>query len=601
MIKLLLKNKGYFMKRKLATIIALTMGCVSLLSGCQNGGHTHTFDQKKQDSAYFLSESTCQVGTQYYYSCSCGKAGTNTFEIGKKRNHDYTAEVAEDKYLKESANCKFPAVYYKSCTMCGQKGYDFQTFKYGDLENCDYSQEVVKDKYLKDKATFETAAVYYKSCVCGAVGTETFTYGTALKELTETEKLSYMPTSLTVTLYDSENSVYGFTWNTEKEPLCPVIQIQKGNDLTNDCQEVAATVTKESSYDENDKLISYYIVKANVQLDGLETYTYRAYDKYADIGTAQVTLQTKDTKSTSFTFAHVSDSQTDATTKTGKDSGDYFGQTLSQIVGSNDFIVHTGDVVEYSKYEGYWKAMLNDNFSYLSAIPMMALSGNHETTYRNGLNETFKHFNYKIPSQASTLQGFFYSFVYGNTKFIMLNTNDVTSNKLKDEQYNWLVNELKNNTATWTIVGMHCPMYSIGQWGANPDRNAPSLALRNQLQGLFAQYGVDIVLQGHDHLISRTYPINATGVAQTETWETVNGVQYSIDPSGVIYVMNGPAGNQSEKPIYGTLENYMYGQKANQRSWAEFTIEGNTMKVIVKYYTGTETKTYHSWGIVKSH
>ena len=590
------------MKRKLLSLIALMMSCVSILSACETpaGGHAHNFDQKKQESTYFCSEATCLSGTQYYYSCSCGEVGTNTFEVGAKKNHDYTAQVVKEEYLLRGADCQFPAVYYKSCTMCGQKGYNSQTFKYGDLGPHNYTKEVVKDKYLKEEATLESATVYYKSCSCGATGTEPFTYGKPLSELTTEEKVPYTPTSLTVTLFDSENSVYGFTWNTQKEPLRPVIQIQKGNTLTNECQEILATVTRESTYNEKDQAVFYYIVKAEVQLESEQNYVYRAYDKNADIGTAEATIRTKDTKSTSFTFAHVSDSQTDATTKTGKDSGSYFGQTLSQIVGNNDFIVHTGDVVEYSKYEGYWKAMLNDNFSYFSKIAMMAISGNHETTYRNGTNETFKHFNYKIPSQASTSQGFFYSFVYGNTKFIMLNTNDLTGNKLKDEQYNWLTNELKNNMSTWTVVALHNPLYSVGKYGADSSRNAIALALRSQLQGIFAQYGVDVVLQGHDHAISRTYPINGKGEPQTEEWETINGVQYSIDPTGVIYVMNGPAGNQSRSPYAVDSSLYHYAQASNQRSWAEFTIEGNTMKVVVKYYTGTETKTYHSWGIVKS-
>ena len=140
-----------------------------------------------------------------------------------------------------------------------------------------------------------------------------------------------------------------------------------------------------------------------------ETYTYRAYDKYMDIGTDTTTLQTKDLTATKFTFAHVSDSQTSASDNSGNGSGTCFAQTLSMLTKKSDFIVHTGDVVEWGKYEGYWKAMLDDNFSYLSKIPMMAISGNHETTYRNGTNETFKHFNYKIPTQTSTSKGFFYS------------------------------------------------------------------------------------------------------------------------------------------------------------------------------------------------
>ena len=82
----------------------------------------------------------------------------------------------------------------------------------------------------------------------------------------------------------------------------------------------------------------------------------------------------------------------------------------------------------------------------------MAISGNHETTYQNGSYETYKHFNNKIPEQSSTQKGYFYSFVYGDVKFIMLNTNDLSSNVLKAEQYDWLVNELETNTCKYIYI-----------------------------------------------------------------------------------------------------------------------------------------------------
>ena len=586
------------MKNILSKVLAFALSLSCVFSVACDGGepeHVHVFDKTVVTEEFLKSAGNCQTQAEYYYSCECGEVGSKTF-LHDKTGHDFSAERHEEKYMKFPATCQSGAVYYKSCQTCGLS-HNFHTFTWGERGECVFNEEVASLEYLYSAATREDSAVYYKSCICGKKGTETFSYGEPLKSYTEEEKIPYTPTSLTVTLYDSKNSVYGFTWNTEKAPLYPIVQIQKGNNLTNDCQEVLATVTKGSSYDENNKAITYYIVKAEVQLESLETYTYRAYDKYVDIGTAATTVQTKDVNSTSFTFAHVSDSQTTEGTGYG---GTYFAKTLSKIVGNNDFIVHTGDIVENSKYEYEWTAMLHDNFNYLSQIPIMAISGNHETTYKNGSNETFKHFNYKLPAQASTEQGLFYSFIYGNTKFIMLNTNDLTGNKLKDEQYNWLTNELKNNTCTWTVVSLHNPLYSVGKYGADSSRNAIALALRSQLRGIFAQYGVDIVLQGHDHAISRTYPINASGVPQTERWETINGVEYSIDPNGVIYVMNGPAGNQSRAPYEIDSSLYHYAGASKACSWAEFTISGNKLTVSVKYTDGTNVNVYHTWGISKT-
>ena len=145
---------------------------------------------------------------------------------------------------------------------------------------------------------------------------------------------------------------------------------------------------------------------------------------------------------------------------------------------------------------------------------------------------------------------------------------------------------------------MHNPLYSISQWGADPSMNGVALLLRKQLQGVFAQYGVDIVLQGHDHCVSRTYPIDGQGNAQLEKWQTENGVSYSVDPNGVIYMMEGTAGGKTYNVVAVDSKLYMYAKKSKPASWAEFTFSGDTLTIVVKY--GEEEQLYETWGIKKT-
>ena len=543
-MKNMVERNGHKVKRDVR-LVAIFLLVIMLLSGC-SPRHTHQYDRQVLDEKYRVSaEVNCLERVSYYMSCSCGEVGEETFVSEEIGAHVFSKKTADLKYLKADATLDSPEEYYKSCELCG------------------------------------------------AAGTETFFKGSKLRVYTEQEKTFYAPTSLTVTLYDTENGIYGFTYNTRSKPLRPVIQIAEGDDLTG-YKEYYATAEQASSYRDDDAKYTYYIVKAEVRLEGSKTYSYRAYDKYVDVGTEVTTLKTKDLTSEKFTFAHISDSQM------SKKSGANLGKVLSKIVDRCDFVIHTGDIVESSKYESEWKAMLNENYEYLSRICMMAISGNHETTYKNGSNEIFKHFHNKMPEQ-NTEKGYFYSFVYGNAKFIMLNTNRLTGTKLTDDQYAWLVNELKSNTATWTIVAMHNPLYSAGKYGSNPDYNSISTGLRAQLQGIFAEYGVDVVLQGHDHLVSRTHPIDGNGKTTTETWETIDDVKYSVDPNGVVYVMNGPAGDQTRtKSDYAnaSLYNYIYSSKAC--SWAELEIDGNQLTVVVKYTDGTNVSEYCRWGVLKT-
>ncbi len=416
----------------------------------------------------------------------------------------------------------------------------------------------------------------------------------------------YQPTSLTVSFYDTSKSSYGFTWNTRFIPLKSVIQICEGSAFDESrCVEYEATVKSEVVNYPNQTTI--YISKAEVPLRQGMTYTYRAYDKGAKVGSNVATLNTANFSASEFTFVHVSDSQVSASgsddeIKLGAGTGSHFANTLTGIFKNKpSFLLHTGDIVEYSKYETYWENMLHVNASFLNCLPFMPISGNHETTYRSGSNEIFKHFNLKIPSQE-TKKGFYYDFDYGNVKFIMLNTNCQEDDGLEKAQHNWLVNTLKSNSKKWTIVSMHHPMYSIGKWGSNPEQNASAVRLTKQLSSLFAQYGVDLVLQGHDHTYSKTYPIKMDGTPDTNYEQRIeNSVKYAVNPQGTIYSMHGPGGSQTRSPYSGYNKSlYEIAAASKASSWAEIKVEQNRLTVKMMYYANGTENVFDSYGIIKN-
>ena len=559
------------MKKLFSLILAIIIFCS--FAGCKTDGnsqsgssgdtHTHEYALVKPQ------KSTCsENGHVIYYTCDCGKVfvkkGAIFVETSldavslDKEEHDFTGEVISDEYFKTEATEDTPQTFYKSCTICGEKSV-----------------------------------------------ADTFAFGKTLAEYAEEEKSLYAPTNLTMSLYDAANCGYGFTWNTEVTPARPVITVKNvasGEEKTLRAEFTAANSLKLET--NRDVSMSYYSCKVEVGLEPNTEYVYSVGDKYLNAYTEETQIKTVDAaESGSWKFVHVSDSQAEGNVADGGlGTGDAFSSVLKSVSDLSDlrFMIHTGDVVEYSKYQSYWNNMLNANIKYLSKIPVMAISGNHETTYKNGVNETFNRFNYKIPKQQTDL-GFYYSFSYANVKFIMLNTNRLDSLKLTADQYNWLENELKNKTEKWTVVAMHNPAYSVGKYGSNTGNNAIARALTEQLSGLFARYKVDVVLQGHDHMISRTHPINAEGKATSESVDEIDGINYIKDPDGVIYVMNGPAGNQARSEIFEHDESlYAYAKASQASSWAEFEVSGDRLTVKVKTaYTGSSTDII-AWGIKKS-
>jgi hypothetical protein len=75
----------------------------------------------------------------------------------------------------------------------------------------------------------------------------------------------------------------------------------------------------------------------------------------------------------------------------------------------------------------------------------------------------------------------------------------LNSNRVGDRQTRWLKRHLADSTATWKIVSLHHPAYTCAGYLSNP-------AVVSRWVPLFRQYGVDLVLSGHDHNYQRFAP-----------------------------------------------------------------------------------------------
>lgn len=125
-------------------------------------------------------------------------------------------------------------------------------------------------------------------------------------------------------------------------------------------------------------------------------------------------------------------------------------------------------------------------------VPFYAVLGNHDIQTNNGIDQ--------INYSAFNMQGRYYTFTQGIVQFFALDTN---SNADWPAQLNWLEKTLAKSTATWKIVFGHHPLYSSGVHGSSPELIA-------KLYPLFARYGVQLYLNGHDHNYERTESIEGT-------------------------------------------------------------------------------------------
>ena len=154
-------------------------------------GPHHFVDQVNE---YRLkSAATCTSPAVYYQSCStCGAQGTETFTNGKPLGHDWGAWTSNEDGT-HTRTCKRDASHTETnnchggTATCTEKAIcEDCNAAYGELAAHDFTAETAEEQYLKSAATCTEKAVYYKSCaVCelsskGTDGEATFEAGKPL-------------------------------------------------------------------------------------------------------------------------------------------------------------------------------------------------------------------------------------------------------------------------------------------------------------------------------------------------------------------------------------------------------------------------------------
>ena len=203
-----------------------------------------------------------------------------------------------------------------------------------------------------------------------------------------------------------------------------------------------------------------------------------------------------------------------------------------------DFIVNCGDVTDSGSNIKQWSYAQNVLSTIFGNTSTVIAAGNHESSH----GALASYYNFGNLGNATTQKvetGVYYSFNYGKTHFIVLNTNDYTKAGLADKQYKWLLEDLEaaknNEKISNIIVAMHKGLYSVGSHVNDTEIKA----MKKQLTKVFYDYGVDLVLQGHDHVYNTTQLIDAEGKVVKDLSKKGNSYTISGNQNGVIYMTIG--------------------------------------------------------------
>ena len=298
-------------------------------------------------------------------------------------------------------------------------------------------------------------------------------------------------------------------------------------------------------------------------------YYYRV--KNSNEMSAVKRFRTQERDPQNFSFLYLGDVQ--QSESKNQDAASPYGAWGELIEGARQrnpdlaFGLQGGDLVENGIRIGEWESLLKNASRVFSEIPFMPTNGNHESNTVSGKPELYLKF-FDLPENGP--DGFkeeFYSFDYGSCHIAVLNSWVFSGEQnLKKEDFerlnDWLIKDLSTSHADWKIVVTHLPAYAV-----HNDVNAD--AVKKNWAPIFEKYGVDLVLVGHQHVYSRSFPLYEGRV------DYEKGITYIMGNSGSKFYSSADE-KYSEKTIYNTS------------TYQVVHIDGNTLEVMTYDAAGNE-------------
>jgi hypothetical protein len=259
-----------------------------------------------------------------------------------------------------------------------------------------------------------------------------------------------------------------------------------------------------------------------VALTGLQpdtTYSYKIYTDEEDLWPEQrLAFRTAPSPGSATPFSFLAFGDFGKNTDSQKRLRDQMARD------SFRFVVSTGDNAyaagTYAEFDTNVFQIYGDVFSKAAFFPTL---GNHD--YATGSGAPYLDL-FSLPRNAwrSSHQERYYSFDYGSVHVVALDTNtplDAIDSAATDDMFDWLRDDLSRTTQPWIIAVVHHAPYSTGGHGS--DSRA-----QTKLVPIFEQYGVDLVLSGHDHIYQRSKPLRGGQVTTVEQ----GGIPYIVSGAG---------------------------------------------------------------------
>jgi len=315
-------------------------------------------------------------------------------------------------------------------------------------------------------------------------------------------------------------------WRTDQQVSNGVIEIALATDgpefLLRNVEKINATSQKFENQNRNEPLVKATYHSAVVHnLKPNTIYVYRVGNGSKDNGYWSEWFQYKTANvgnEKPFSFIYFGDAQNNVKSLWSRVIRNSYRQ-FPQV----DFMLHAGDLINDRDANLEWGEWFYAGNFIHATVPSMMTPGNHE--YRNGVLSSLWRPQFTLPENGPTeaLKETCFAIDYQDMKMISLDSEGFDeSEESKEAQIQWLDSVLQANTKKWTVITTHYPIYSTAKGRDNKE-------LREAIKPLIDKYGVDLILQGHDHTYARGFPKNeGKGLTVVED----AGAVYAVSVSG---------------------------------------------------------------------
>ena len=350
------------------------------------------------------------------------------------------------------------------------------------------------------------------------------------------------------------------------------VQLAKAGAMINGEFPSQFTTVEATNNQANDKGF-YYNQATLANLEENTKYVYRVVN--GDQVSKIYDFTTKDFDG-SYNFIFAGDPQIGASGSASKDT-EGWDKTLSDSINkfNPNFILSAGDQVNTASDENQYSGYLDHEE--LTSVPQATTIGNHDSSS----NAYTQHFN--LPNETAkgeTAAGTDYWYVYNNTLFMNINTNNTSTAEHKA----FMKEAIKENQdVRWKVVVFHHSVYSV----ASHSVESSILKRREELTPVFDDLCIDVVLMGHDHVYVRSNMMKGMKVSQeTEDLTSVT------DPEGILYLTANSASGSKYYDIKTNISTDFVAKmdQSKQRSISNIEVSENSFKVTTYLYNSNDNQ-----------